>query len=155
MELQYSVITTLAGRPVVRVLHEDEPAARLAAATLHGEARRLVTALLDRDIDAIAPRLVAELTRPEARPVTAAVSPHGRLGALTVPTFLLHGAGDVVVPAAETRWLAREVPAAALREVLVSPAVVHVELGAVSRLDELRLVHFLAGILTEAEARPR
>jgi pimeloyl-ACP methyl ester carboxylesterase len=110
-----------------------------------------VDGLLDRDVHAIAAPLLAELAKPEALPVTAAVSPHGRLHGLTTPTFLLHGAGDVVVPAAETLWLAREVPPAALRDVLVSPAVVHVELGAVSRLDELRLVRFLAGVLAAAD----
>jgi len=136
-------------------LHEDEPGARAAAARLTGAARQLVVALLDRDVHAVAAPLLAELERPEARPVTAAVSPHGRLHGLTVPTFLLHGAGDVVVPAAETRWLAREVPSAALRDVLVSPALVHVELGAVSRLDELRLVRFLGGVLAAAEAATR
>jgi dienelactone hydrolase len=131
-------------------LREEEGPARAAAARLHGEARALVDGLLDRRVEAIAPVLLRELARPEAVPLTSAVSPHGRLGGLRAPTFLLHGAGDVVVPATETLWLAREVPPAALRAVLVSPAVVHVELGEVSRLDELRLVHFLAGVLAEA-----
>jgi len=40
-----------------------------------------------------------------------AVSPAQGLSSLRVPTFLVHGQADPIVPALETRWLAREVPA--------------------------------------------
>ncbi len=40
-----------------------------------------------------------------------AVSPHGHLDQLHTPVFLLHGAGDTVIPSSETLWLAKDVPA--------------------------------------------
>ncbi|MEI8258272.1 MAG: hypothetical protein WCJ30_21555, partial [Deltaproteobacteria bacterium] len=56
----------------------------------------------------------------------------------------------------ETLWLAREVPAAALRDVLVSDAISHVSIqGAPSALDQLRLVHFMAEILGEVRGTER
>src|SRR5262249_16835497 len=48
-----------------------------------------------------------------------AVSPHGRVGGLQVPVYLLHGTGDSVIPASETLWLAKDVPQQELRKVLI------------------------------------
>ncbi len=104
---------------------------------------RAVAAEIDRQIDGAS----AEL---------GPVSPSGRIGAVRAPVFLLHGAGDTVIPATETLWLAREVPAAALRDVLVSDAISHVSIqGAPSALDQLRLVHFMAEILGEVRGTER
>lgn len=84
-------------------------------------------------------------------PDLARVSPQGRLTALRVPTFLLHGADDPVVPAIETRYLAREVPAPVLRRVLVTPVLRHAEAaGAPSLVERWRLVRFVAALLDEA-----
>ena len=81
------------------------------------------------------------------------VSPHGKLAGIKVPVYLLHGAGDSVIPPSETLWLAADLPAARLRRVLVSPAISHVELGSdPSMLDELAVVDFLAAVLHEADA---
>jgi hypothetical protein len=67
--------------------------------------------------------------------------------------FLLHGAGDNVIPSAETEWLAHEVPPSLLREALVSRAIVHVELGPETPASETwDLVHFMAGVLEAADA---
>ena len=85
-----------------------------------------------------------------ARP-WGSVSPRGHLGSIRVPVFLLHGQGDTVIPAAETLWIASEVPPAELRAALVSPAIIHVEIQGEPPLGEKwALVHFMAGILDEA-----
>ncbi len=78
----------------------------------------------------------------------AAVSPHGRLGNLTVPILLLHGSGDAVIPTSETQWLAKDVPPQALKNVLISPALGHVDVDAsVTVSQKWDLVHFMAQII--------
>ena len=80
-----------------------------------------------------------------------AASPHGRLAGLRAPVYLLHGAGDSVIPSTETLWLARDVPQGLVRDVLVSPAVVHVEIeGEPGAREKFALVHFMAEVLDEA-----
>lgn len=86
-----------------------------------------------------------------------AVSPRGRLSGLTVPVFLLHGAGDTVIPAAESLWLAQDVPPQKLRRVLISPALIHVSMGdGVSLSEKWALIDFLAQVLetTRENGRP-
>jgi dienelactone hydrolase len=102
------------------------------------------------DAHALAPELLAEIESHRAD--MAAVSPHGRLGGLRADVFLLHGAGDNVIPKAETLWLAEDVPAAHLRSTLVSPAIQHVELKSPTFLDEVALVHFMGDVIAEAES---
>lgn len=81
-----------------------------------------------------------------------AASPHGKLATVRVPVFLLHGAGDTVIPPSETWWLASQVGAERLRDVLVSPIIQHVELhGEPTVVDRFRIVHFLSGVLTELD----
>jgi pimeloyl-ACP methyl ester carboxylesterase len=83
----------------------------------------------------------------------AAVSPHGHLASLRVPVFILHGAGDNVIPAAESLSLAQYVPAPCLRRVLISPLITHVEVGQnPSWHDKLALVDFMAAMLKESSA---
>lgn len=81
----------------------------------------------------------------------AAVSPAGKLGSLTVSTMLLHGAGDDVIPPSETEWLATEIPAQYRKEVLISPAVSHVEVGETGFWDQVRVIHFIAEMIGQAE----
>lgn len=142
-------------REAVRLwLWEQHAAARERAKTLSPEGRAVIDALFDGKIEAVAPAFAAELARDTGE--TARVSPRGHLGALKVPVFLLHGAGDTVIPAAETLWIASEVPPSLLRSVLVSSAVVHVEIQGEPPLSERwALVHFMARILQEAEASAR
>jgi pimeloyl-ACP methyl ester carboxylesterase len=85
----------------------------------------------------------------------AAVSPHEKLSRLRVPVFLLHGADDDVIPPAETLWLARDIPPAELRRVLVSSALHHVDtnLGANWPAD-LKLVSFMAAVIRALEHEP-
>ena len=81
-----------------------------------------------------------------------AVSPHGHLANLRVPVFLLHGAGDTVIPASETLWLEKDVPPEDLKAVLISPALVHVNMDAkVTWQEEWQLVEFMSQVLSAAD----
>jgi pimeloyl-ACP methyl ester carboxylesterase len=109
--------------------------------------------LFEGRIDAIAPELLAEVAA-NAQTLRD-VSPRGRLGGVRAPVFLLHGAGDTVIPATELAWLAGEVPPGRLRRALVSPAILHVEIhGEPGAGEQWDLVHFMAGVLDEASAAP-
>jgi len=127
---------------------EREPAlARLAQLSAPGQER--LRALLDRKVKTVAPELLAAVARHQDE--LALVSPHGHLGQLAAPVLLLHGAGDNVIPAAETLWLASEVPPRLLRQALVSDAIQHVELqGTPGLWDDWLLVHFMAETLAAA-----
>jgi dienelactone hydrolase len=82
----------------------------------------------------------------------AAVSPHGQLQNLSVPVYLLHAAGDNVIPASETLWLSRDIPKKQLRTVLISPALVHANVGpGASFFEQYELLDFLARILTRVD----
>jgi dienelactone hydrolase len=85
----------------------------------------------------------------------ATVSPHGHLGNLDTPVYLLHGEADNIIPAAETQWMAAELPRRSLQAELISPVLSHLDLDglAPTALDELRLVHFFALLLHAAESR--
>jgi dienelactone hydrolase len=130
-------------------LWEDKDAARERAKALSPPSLARMTGLFDGDLHAVVPALLAEI---DAHPDTMRdASPHERLTALRAPVFLLHGAGDTVIPATETLWLAVDVPRGLVREVLVSPAVVHVELeGEPSLREKWALVHFMAEVLDAA-----
>ena len=134
-------------------LYEDVPAEKAAMATLTpqqaGEAKVLM------DTESATTRSL--LAKAEAKHITdmAGVSPHGHLGHLTVPVYLLHGAGDNIVPAAETLWMESELPTTSLKAALISPVLSHIDVngGYPGVLDNLRLVHFFAMVLREAETR--
>ncbi len=140
--------------PVVRDalrlwLWEERDAARARAEALPEAARAKLNALFEGKIQSIAPELLAEIdAHPDAM---RAASPHGRLAGLRAPVFLLHGAGDSVIPATETLWLAADVPAGLVRDELISPALVHVELeGEPGAREKFALVHFMAEVLEAA-----
>ena len=81
-----------------------------------------------------------------------AVSPHEHIADLRMPVFLLHGAGDTVIPASETLWLAKDVPPANVRAVLVSQALVHVDMGSkVTWQEQWQLVDFMSQVLEATE----
>ena len=144
-------------RAVLRAhLYEDipnSPAEKAALARLNpqqaGEARALMA------IDA--PTTRALLAKAEAKHITdmARVSPHGHLGHLSVPVYLLHGAADNVIPSSETLWMESELPTTTLKAALISPVLSHLDLDGASpgMVDNLRLVRFFAMILREAETR--
>jgi dienelactone hydrolase len=140
-----------AAREALRLwLHEDFDAARERAKVLSPEGAVEMKRVFDRDTAALAPQLNPEIARLAAG--FAAVSPSAHLADIRVPVFLLHGAGDTVIPPSETEWLAHDTPRALLREVLVSRAIEHVGLQGETKLgDELALVHFMGDVLQAAD----
>jgi pimeloyl-ACP methyl ester carboxylesterase len=81
-----------------------------------------------------------------------AISPSGKMAGLHVPVYVLHGSGDTIIPASESLWLARDVPRDDLRAVLISPALVHVDMDKkVTYYDEWALVDFMAKVLSAAD----
>lgn len=144
-----------AARDTLRLwLHEDFDEARRRATALSPQGAARMEHVFDRDTRALAPALDDEIER--LRPAFAAVSPSAHLASIRVPVFLLHGAGDTVVPSSETEWLAHDMPHGVLREALVSRAIEHVELQGKTDLgDELALVHFMSDVLDAADAERR
>jgi dienelactone hydrolase len=130
-------------------LHEDFDAARSRARDLSPEAGARMQQVFEHSA-ALAPLLDAEVAR--LSPQLAAVSPSAHLADIRVPVFLLHGAGDRVIPSSETEWLAHDTPRGMLRAALISPAIEHVELeGKPSLGDQLALVHFMGDVLDAAD----
>jgi dienelactone hydrolase len=131
-------------------LHEKRDAARETAKTLTPASQAKMDTLFGPDLSPLRPEIVAMIARHEADMKT--VSPHDRLAGLRAGVYLLHGAGDTVIPATETMWLAKDVPPASLRMVLVSPAIEHVELKEPGMAEQWALVHFMSDVIGEAEA---
>jgi pimeloyl-ACP methyl ester carboxylesterase len=128
------------------VLHEDFAAATEKAKALSPAGAEKMKQVLAHDVHALAPELLAEIDR--LRPGFAAVSPSAHVGALNVPTFVLHGAGDTLIPPSEADWIAHDVPSAEMRLELVSHALEHVGLEKTTPLaDQLALVHFMSALL--------
>jgi dienelactone hydrolase len=131
-------------------LAEERERARITAGTSSPPSRELLQRLFDQNLDPLTQPFLGAVE--EERAALQAVSPHGRLDRLHVPIFLLHGAGDTVIPATETEWLAGDVPSALLRDVLISRALVHVEPGGQPTwYEQWELLHFVADMLTELE----
>lgn len=99
--------------------------------------------------DQLQQQLLTEIEKHHAE--MDAVSPHGHLGSLSVPVFLLHGTGDSVIPASETEWLERDVPGKEIQAALISPALIHVSMESTTTLTQKwQLVDFLAKVLDSA-----
>jgi dienelactone hydrolase len=146
-----------AARDALRLwLWERFDDAKKRAEAVGPRGRATLARLFSHEVAAVAPDLEREIAGASAE--MTPVSPRGHLAGLRAPVFLLHGAGDTVIPPTETLWLAREVPGPALRDVLVSEAISHVSLqGEPSALDRLRLVRFMADVLEAIDhaERPR
>lgn len=127
-------------------LQEDRKAAReLAKARATPEANRLWELLEAGKLQTLAPRLDALLEAQQAQ--LTASSPAGRLAAMSVPVYLLHGAHDNVIPPSETDAAALEL-GTARHLALVSPLIEHVEVSKSAGLgDQLALVSFMAQLL--------
>jgi pimeloyl-ACP methyl ester carboxylesterase len=125
----------------------ERPAdAQALFAQLSPASRATMELLLARRIDQLRPKLLEAIQADDAQ--LSAISPQGKLSALRVPVFLLHGATDDIIPSTETLWLEREIPRPYLREALITPAFSHVDPDKhAAWRDELRLVNFLARIL--------
>jgi len=139
-------------RPVLREhLYENKGAERLAEATLTVEQRAETAELMDARSAVTRSKLAAANVKHGAE--MAGLSPHGMLGAMTTPVYLLHGEADNIIPSAETLWMASELPGSSLQAVLVSPVLSHLDLDGVKPgvWDEWRLVHFFALVMRGAE----
>lgn len=133
-------------------LWEERDEARALAASLSAPSRARIEDLFQGHVEAFAPEILADAE--SAAAAMARVSPHGKLGALRVPVFLLHGNDDTVIPPSETLWLAHEVPPELLKAAVISRAVGHVELqGAPSLYEQWVLLHFMAQVLDTATLR--
>ena len=131
-------------------LHEKRDAARDSAKGLSPASKAKMDILFGPDISPLRPEILTMIARRASDMKT--VSPHDRLSGLRAHVYLLHGAGDTVIPATETMWLAKDVPPASLRMVLVSQAIEHVELKEPSVADQWALVHFMSDVIGEAES---
>ena len=137
------------------LLWEKVDESRKRAELLSPASRQKMELLYSHRVETLAGEIRESIARHRAE--MAPVSPHGNLGALQVPVLLLHGTGDNIIPSSELLWLQRDVPPAALKSALISPAISHVALGGEPTLaDQLRLVHFMARILelTEDSQKP-
>jgi len=141
-------------RPVLREhLYEDKSAEELAEAALNERQRAEAAELMDSNSAVTTAKLAASDVK-HAQEMEE-LSPHGRLQTMTTPVYLLHGQADNIIPAAETLWMANELPGTTLQEMLVSPVLSHVNLdGAKPGMwDEWRLVHFFALVMHAAERK--
>jgi pimeloyl-ACP methyl ester carboxylesterase len=141
-------------RPVLREhLYEDKRAEKLAEAKLNPRQRAEAAVLMDSNSTTTRAKLAAaNLKHLEEM---QGLSPHGMLHSMTTPVYLLHGQADNIIPAAETLWMASELPQTSLQEVLVSPVLSHLNLdGAKPDIwDQWRLVHFFALVMDAAERK--
>jgi dienelactone hydrolase len=141
-------------REVLRAhLYEDKPAERAAFANLTPAETRLAQQLMATNSTATRDMLYASEQRHLG--YAATVSPHGHLGSLDTPVYLLHGEADNIIPAAETQWMAAELPRHTLQAELISPVLSHLDLDGAgpTAWDELRLVHFFALVVHAGESR--
>jgi dienelactone hydrolase len=129
------------------ILHVDRDAAARAAAHLSPAARAVFDRINRNDKPALAPAVLRTL--PGARAEMAALSPAGHAEGLRgVEVFLLHGAGDDVMPPTEAEDNARELARTTDVHLLVSPAIKHVTVeGRPTLWEQLRIVHAIAGVV--------
>ncbi len=133
------------------LLHENFDEAKKLALELSPEAAAKMQLVFDHREDVLGPEILRVVQT--SAPMMARVSPHGNLSGLRARVFLLHGAGDSVIPPSETRWLAVDAPLGAVENALVSQAIQHVELhGEPTAREKWDLVHFMAQVLSEAES---
>jgi dienelactone hydrolase len=119
--------------------------ARAIEGTLPQPARTLMGYVNNRDVGTLGPLLLPHLhamsTDPSLAPATAAPP--------AAPVFLLHGADDNVIPAAESVALAADLTRRGTRtRVLTTPLITHAEVDrSSSALDVVRLFTFWGAVL--------
>jgi dienelactone hydrolase len=141
-------------RPVLREhLYEDDGGEKLAEAKLNRRQKAEAAELMDSNSAVTKAKLAASDVKHTQE--MGKLSPHGLLPTMTTPVYLLHGQADNIIPAAETLWMAKELPRTTLQEVLVSPVLSHVNLDAAKPRgwDQWRLVHFFALVMHAAERK--
>jgi dienelactone hydrolase len=99
-----------------------------------------------RDVEALGPRLLPFIQSLGEDP---ALSPE-RSSAPKAPVFLLHGSDDNVVPAIESRLLARHLGRQVPVTLLLSPLITHAEVNRTARATDVwRLIDFWADVLRQ------
>jgi pimeloyl-ACP methyl ester carboxylesterase len=140
-----------AAREAIRLwLWEKRDDARAAAKKLSEAGQKEIALVFDHREDLLKPEI--ERVIAAHRDAMRRVSPHDGMSGLRARVFLLHGEGDTVIPASETRWLARDAPDGSVADALVSRAIVHVDLEGKPKLsEEWALVDLLAGVMESAD----
>jgi pimeloyl-ACP methyl ester carboxylesterase len=141
-------------RPVLRNhLYEDNGGERLAEVKLNSQQKAEAAQLLNSNSAATKAKLASSDIK-HAQEMKE-LSPHEFLQTMTTPVYLLHGQAENIIPAAETLWMAKELPRTTLQAVLVSPVLSHVNLDEAKPrvLDQWRLVHFFALVMHAAERK--
>jgi pimeloyl-ACP methyl ester carboxylesterase len=144
----FSPQDTPAARAALQEWLWEEPAEAMKAAQTMSPAGQQELDLILHHRDQLQPVLSQAIQRHSDE--MQAVSPHGQIGNLRVPVYLLHGTGDSVIPSSETLWLAKDVPPQELKKVLISPAMnmIHVDgQRKVSISEKWALVDFLAQVI--------
>jgi dienelactone hydrolase len=119
---------------------------RELARTLPEPSSTIVTELIDRKVDRLGARLLPHIG---AYGEEAALSP-ARSPLPTGPVFLLHGAGDPLIPASESEKLAARLRGRSPVRLLLTDTISHAEVGGrATVLDVMRLAGFWADILDE------
>jgi pimeloyl-ACP methyl ester carboxylesterase len=120
--------------------------ANAMADALPEPSRTLMKYVNTRDVDKLGAYLLPILSQIGNEPALSAdISP-----APTAPVYLLHGTGDNVVPAIETRFLARYLEGKTLVRALLSGLITHAELNNEQGLSEAwKLIDFFADLLRE------
>jgi predicted esterase len=100
-----------------------------------------------RDVDKLGPLLLPHLADFAGDP---ALSP-SRSAAPSARAYLLHGAGDNVIPAMESARLADELRARGVRvTLLATPLITHAEVDRASAIGDIwRLIQFWSDLLDE------
>jgi pimeloyl-ACP methyl ester carboxylesterase len=130
-------------------LWEQPEKAKVAAEKLSPPARETMDALLNRRIDEVRPRILGAIGDDQAE--LAAISPHGHMDSLRVPVYILHGSADNIIPPAESLWLAKDIPRAQVRDVLITQAFSHVDPEKDATVGEQwKLVKFVGDVLRAA-----
>jgi pimeloyl-ACP methyl ester carboxylesterase len=131
-------------------LWEEPEKAKPLLEKLSPASQATMDALLNRRIDEVRPQILNAIHTDELE--LAALSPRGHMENLRVPVYILHGSADNIIPPAESLWLAQDLPHRDVRDVLITGAFSHVDPERDASIwEELRLVHFIAGVLRTAD----
>lgn len=138
-------------RAVLRAHLYEDPSGEAAAIKLLNDAqKREAENLMNASLPATHDKIMAVIV--EHASEFPDLSPEHGLRRLKTPVYLLHGEADNVIPAAETQWMASELPPSSLKAALISPVLSHIDLQATpGAMDEWRLVHFFAQVMGAAE----
>lgn len=107
-------------------LHDQHREARALGAGLSPAGQRFMATVLSEQGSPLLSSWLDDVTA-VATPQLTAASPHGHLGDLRVPVYLLHGTGDPIIPSFESAYLARELPPGQLHALVISKLLRHAE----------------------------